>query len=55
MSIERCERCEDTVNSDKDDSCYVVVTVGAWRKRTAVMCERCRNRNWHEIEYQETA
>ncbi len=53
MSIERCSRCENKVDSDKDGDCYVYVGNYKRQHDTVVMCEGCRSRHWDEIEYQE--
>jgi hypothetical protein len=55
MSIERCDRCESTVDTDKDADCYVELGNKRRLHKTVCMCQRCRERHWHEIEYQETA
>lgn len=50
MSLERCERCSNQIDTDVDTDCYV--EVGNMRRlhQTIVLCEPCRERHYEEVE-----
>ncbi len=50
MSIERCQKCTDTIDTDTDLDCYVTVNKSGKHKTTIPMCERCRTTFCEEID-----
>ena len=52
MSMVSCERCDAPIDSDDDPDCFV--ETGNMRRlhQTTIMCERCRDKYYDELNWE---
>lgn len=50
MSVDRCSRCSDLVDTDDEPEAYVEVGNMRTQTQTVCMCRNCRERHEEELE-----